>query len=197
MKKLIDHERYPGLEGMYFLSGDGLHVIGVAGQSEPDGEFNRQYLDQLNDLYTGMLNISVDDDAVIGWFIPYGEDPFDPPWHNCTLKLRAETFDGLAGFEIALADVFEKLELTPKIAVARAMSAYEGMRKLVVYGMALGYLSLLINDCNGVPVVVRISEKDVAHDFWSALKQRVKESHLYQQCEFRPLIESLMDGEKD
>jgi hypothetical protein len=190
MDKIFSTASYPGLEGIYIVTSDGLSLINPSKEQLLETSFNLTFKPHLDEIFSSYEGIN--DERLLGWLIKPEEDEYDSAWpKSSTLKLTTNAFDSLSSFEIALANFMEGGDVSPNHPLTQGMSIYEGMRKISIYGLALGFTPILLIDKNGHPVILKLSDAKTNRDFKMALRELILNSHLFEHCKIKPFINEL------
>lgn len=189
----ISQQTYPYLNQFYAVIGSRLYLIDEQGKLQQDEFFSALYREPLRlferQCQAGYRAIQ------LGYFLPIWPKQPDQHWLNAaTLVLNQRTYLQLSQFEIAMQSYLTDESLS-QLPLAKEMSVYSGMRRLLAFGIALGLYPLVTLDEMGEPIVVNldVTAEDAGFEvFQQALRDKLLDCQLLQNCRVRPFLQEVM-----
>jgi len=191
----IKLEEYPHVNKLHAVMGANFYLIGEDGRLEFDEAFTKQFKNELMIFDKRYKQMPLK--FQLGYFMPAWPKVGEKPWlDTATLVLNKSVINKLASFESAMGQYLKdsKLQQYP---VAREMSAYSGMRRLIAYGSMLNYFPVVSFDEMNEPIVVNLlleSASDKFNNFSLALREKLLDGELFSQCKVKPFLDQLMES---
>lgn len=187
----INQETYPHLNRMHVLSGGRLFYIDSAGRFQSEEMFSRRFAKELDELQRAHLKRPMV--FRLGYFLPaLPKKPGQLWFESATLVLRDHVLAKLQNFEVNVQHFLHLVE--HPLPLAKEMSAYTGMRRLIAYGTALGYYPVVAFDEMHEPIVINLDYDLVSHshnEFQQTLKQKLINGELFEKCQVKPFLKAV------
>lgn len=194
----VKQEDYPHVNHLHAVMGSNFYLIGEDGRLEYDEAFTKQFKNEL--LIFDKRYKQAPQKFQLGYFMPAWPKIGDKPWMDtATLVLNKSIIAKLSSFETAMGQ-YLKDTLLHQYPVAKEMSAYSGMRRLIAYGSMLSYFPVVSFDEMNEPIVVNLLLESVSgkfNEFADAMREKLLDGELFSQCKVKPFLDELMASNRE